>query len=883
MLNIVDFVNAIHKEFDLNMSQERALKEYKDFLLNKCDFRYNNFDYILQNFDMKPLISKSEIDDISPKKHFHILHLLRSVYKDFDESLMKDVFEKDDVDKNELVKFMPTNTYENSFPFNEMRDIQTGIFSRMKSYLDNPKITDIIIDAPTGCVDSDTTIRVNRGKNGYSTTIKEEWLRQENKEVVIGRRLRNNNIPTFVRGLVSNNSVGSIKSDGIIHSGFKKCIKLISNTGKYIILTPDHRIYCDGSWIEAQYMLNKKWMVDSHKPLKSKNKVRKLRDTYIGNLKFHPFAKYVNSKKDGRHKRIVRYRAIYEANKNNLSLEEFKKILRTDEERSKTLFFLDPKYCIHHKDHDHYNDNPCNLEATTQEKHSKYHSVGAHSNFSQGVLFEETVVSIEDAGIREVFDVVNTPSESFTANDIVIHNCGKSGIAIASLLKERSGYLVTANKALQNQYANEFGWLADLRGKSNYKCRHHEGYNCKNSPCQKTKESREGCKEDGGCDYGATKRRVLKTSNYSLMNMHTLIAYSVYVSNALSKRDILVIDEAHSLPEVISSSVGLTLQLKSLIPFGINNIPVFSKPEAYSSWLSSVLEVLGDEDELDEDDEQLVHKIEVIKEQLGSGNIALDFERDKDNKDIVITLKLYPIRVEEYFEKIRGIAPIRIHLSATILGYQTYCSMLGIKEENVGIIRANSPFQKESRPIYINHAVGSINMQNLSYVMPRIVSNIEHLMEHYKDYKGIIHGVTYNICNNIYGSLNPKYKSRVLFPRMAKEQSEMLNKHKESKNTILLSPSMTEGVDLKDDLSRFQILVKTPYPYLGDPILQKRKEIYVGYYEMLTATTIMQAYGRSVRNTEDWCHTFVLDDNFYRFICINRGIFPQWFIDGIVK
>jgi hypothetical protein len=82
--------------------------------------------------------------------------------------------------------------------------------------------------------------------------------------------------------------------------------------------------------------------------------------------------------------------------------------------------------------------------------------------------------------------------------------------------------------------------------------------------------------------------------------------------------------------------------------------------------------------------------------------------------------------------------------------------------------------------------------------------------------------------------------------------------------------------------SRLQIIVKTPYPYLGDPILQKRKEIYTGYYEMLTATAIMQAYGRSVRNTDDWAHTFILDDSFKWFVNVNKGLFPQWFLDAII-
>lgn len=486
---------------------------------------------------------------------------------------------------------------------------------------------------------------------------------------------------------------------------------------------------------------------------------------------------------------------------------------------------------------------------------------------------------------KGIFEKIEEYLKNSNITDIIIDaptGCGKSGIAIASLLKSPNGYLVTANKALQNQYASEFPWLSDLRGKSNYMCRFYADHTCKSSPCQKTADSRKQCKNEcGGCDYGTAKRRALSINHYSLMNMHTAISYSVYVPSAMESRSVLVIDEAHALPEVIASSVGLSLSLKSLTPYGINEIPYYTSPKSYASWLTSVHEVINEDEDIDEDGEQLAHKIIHIVSKLSSDNIALDYERDINDKDIITVLKMHPIRVEEYYDKIKAKGDLRIHLSATILGYETYCNMLGIKKENVAIIRVGSPFPKEIRPIITSHTVGSLNMSTINSLMPKIVNNIEHLLNHYHDQRGIIHGVTYSICNNIYDKLSYKNKSRILFPRSAKEQAECLKKHKESKNTILLSPSMTEGIDLKGDLSRIQIMVKTPYPYLGDPILLKRKEIYYGYYESLTATTIMQAYGRSVRDVNDYCHTYLLDQNFINFIRSNKGIFPSWFLEAI--
>lgn len=55
-----------------------------------------------------------------------------------------------------------------------------------------------------------------------------------------------------------------------------------------------------------------------------------------------------------------------------------------------------------------------------------------------GYIGYETIVAIEDAGVREVYDIVcEAPYHHFLANNISVHNCGKSLVAIEVM--ERSG------------------------------------------------------------------------------------------------------------------------------------------------------------------------------------------------------------------------------------------------------------------------------------------------------------------------------------------------------------------------------------------------------------------------------------------------------------
>ena len=92
---------------------------------------------------------------------------------------------------------------------------------------------------------------------------------------------------------------------------------------------------------------------------------------------------------------------------------------------------------------------------------------------------------------------------------------------------------------------------------------------------------------------------------------------------------------------------------------------------------------------------------------------------------------------------------------------------------------------------------------------------------------------------------------------------------------------MTEGVDLRDDLSRFQIFAKIPFPYLGDDVVKKRMAKDEMWYPFATIRTMVQAVGRSIRNETDYASTYILDESFGYFYQKNSGLFPQYFKDAL--
>ena len=102
------------------------------------------------------------------------------------------------------------------------------------------------------------------------------------------------------------------------------------------------------------------------------------------------------------------------------------------------------------------------------------------------------------------------------------------------------------------------------------------------------------------------------------------------------------------------------------------------------------------------------------------------------------------------------------------------------------------------------------------------------------------------------------------------------------KTKLLISPSITEGLDLKGDLGRFAIFAKIPYPYLGDEWIKKRASIDQQWYLRQTVTNIIQGSGRIVRDKEDFGVTYILDTCWEHLYDSAKHLFPKWWKDALI-
>jgi Rad3-related DNA helicase len=273
-----------------------------------------------------------------------------------------------------------------------------------------------------------------------------------------------------------------------------------------------------------------------------------------------------------------------------------------------------------------------------------------------------------------------------------------------------------------------------------------------------------------------------------------------------------------------------------------------------------------------------------INNILSNPNNWIVSEVQKENYDVT-RVELKPLDPSKYIKAIVEKCPKTLIMSATILNNKTFERNLGLSSEDnsTKFIQIQSDFPVENRPIF-PLSVEYLNFSNLQQmdVKSKISRAIDNIMHIHSNDKGIIHTSSYEQLNFIKDNLSKINSRRLILTDPEIERDEVIREHAESKKpTVLISPSLHTGLDLKDHLSRFQIITKVPYPNVADKWTSEKRKINKEWYYWQTALRLVQAYGRSIRSKDDWAKTYVLDSAFNYFVKVNNNILPKWFLSAI--
>jgi len=383
--------------------------------------------------------------------------------------------------------------------------------------------------------------------------------------------------------------------------------------------------------------------------------------------------------------------------------------------------------------------------------------------------------------------------------------------------------------------------------------------------------------------------------NTALAASHSILNYSMFfaiMNKKLPSRELLILDEAHMLETEIVRFKGFSISRRKWRKY-IPDLRIDDHRYDVKGWLGFLddlrgmmldVRILRGNEELLIELEQDVEKLESVIAAISlNPNNCIVSEIQKEGHEGVTKVELKPLEVSPYCTDVFGKCKQTLMMSATILDAKAFCSSVGLKYEDVKVIHVGSDFPVKNRPIRAL-GIAYLNYNNLqkTEVKTTIAHAIDKIMTTHKDQKGIIHTTSYEQLNFIKHNISKLNQRRLLETNPDMERDEIIDEHfKSSKPTVLISPSLQLGLDLKDDLSRFQIITKVPYPSLADRWIDEKRKRSEQWYSWQTGLRLVQAYGRSVRSKDDWATTYVLDANFGYFISRNKTMLPQWFIDAI--
>jgi recombination protein RecA len=331
-----------------------------------------------------------------------------------------------------------------------------------------PKGRIIEIYGPESCLDKDSFIpyeiwdkdcvkRVNH-KGGSIKRLYERFHNVDVGEAKQGRHLQKKDIKIFVKSVNHENCIVRNEVLDVVRTGRKECYKISTSHGD-IIATADHKFMTPQGFIKLSDLRFGDYVYIHNN---TRNRGRK---KYAGRpeiyVKYHPklpvklVDKYV-------YHRGQMSRLTYEAYLNKCSLKEYiKKLNNLSKEEIQNLIFLPDNMHVHHIDENFANNDISNLQLISPSDHGKLHAKDRIANLSYTAV-PVTITDIQRIGIRETYDIKCAfPYNNYIADGYVVHNCGKTTLAIHVIVEaQKSGgicAIIDAEHAFDSIYAESLG------------------------------------------------------------------------------------------------------------------------------------------------------------------------------------------------------------------------------------------------------------------------------------------------------------------------------------------------------------------------------------------------------------------------------------------
>lgn len=520
---------------------------------------------------------------------------------------------------------------------------------------------------------------------------------------------------------------------------------------------------------------------------------------------------------------------------------------------------------------------------------------------------------IINAFIDEKFDNVVLSAPTGLGKSII-------GAVVAEVCHELShtdrnaSLILMHNNILVNQYHKSFSdhiGFANLKGTNNYTCGllpSLPGHESSASDCVKdfVGKGNPVCNE---CEFN-------KSREQKNLVKHLITNYDYYFSvsqiidvEILAPRYMTIWDEAHTINEVFSNHNTIHLNeekfdhiiedaIKLNLPDQIISTLQMSKKlltknkithDNYLKYISSIVKLVVPiqleaadyaEKFWAKNDRDNYVKFNRIYNKYKSFNSLLNdfieygFEHVFQSLDKEIYIK--PIFIGQHiFKEILGTSVKNLFMSATVTK-EFLVKTIGIDPEKTKEIVLDSVFDKENKKFVF---VKPIALNNRTINEPETIEYLTKLCKiiagFHEGESGIILTPSFALSGQIADAMRNDFN--VIEHIRSRSLIDFVELFKETKGSILISPSLFEGLNLEDDICRFQILVKAPFPSIADDRMRYIMDSYPDIFSLMTLMKIVQGAGRGVRNVEDYATTYALDLNIKRLFMSSANIWKDEF------
>jgi Rad3-related DNA helicase len=433
--------------------------------------------------------------------------------------------------------------------------------------------------------------------------------------------------------------------------------------------------------------------------------------------------------------------------------------------------------------------------------------------------------------------------------------------------------------------------LSVIRGKANYSCilPGETSTPVNQAPC--ARERGFNCPVKHRCPYFSDRSIA---SNREIAAMTLAYFMQTAGSDVFGTRDVVVVDEAHGLAEWAEMYATIDLSPAEIPVWDACEPPEIDDlgdVEEYAEQLTTVCSRRQEElrskveltpEEAEERDQlaELLRDLGWFLEDLRDPDSPTTWVADQDRTRAISVKPLDPARYLHHTVWDRGTKFAL--LSATILNKEAFCRSAGLNPDNVALVDVPHTFPVENRPLY-DVTQGKMTYEHRDETLPKVARTIVRLMREHPDEKGLIHAHSYDIADHLYELLDDFGVTDRVRAHDTETRDAALSGWKRTDDPdVFVSVKMEEALDLKDDLCRWQVLCKAPYPNTNDSrVAQRLEDGQWGWYYRTALRTVIQACGRVVRSPDDYGATYLADSSLLDLFERARHDMPDWFVEQV--